>query len=128
MPLATQEAMLLRFFILLLFSATASAQTLRVTAGAVDDQVFQRDANGSASIRLSGAADAADGKAVEARLSRKAIALTGWNQIATISGGHWSREVRNVPTGGPYRVEFRIPRANPANALHEPLLWYALVL
>jgi hypothetical protein len=44
------------------------------------------------------------------RLSRKAIALTGWDQVATISGGHWSGEVRNVPTGGPYR--FRIATDN----------------
>ena len=114
--------MLLRIFVLLVFSAIASAQNLRVTAGAVDDQVFQRDANGSASIRLSGAADAADGKAVEARLSRKAIALTGWDQVATISGGHWSGEVRNVPTGGPYRVEFRIPGTNAATAVNDLLV------
>lgn len=114
--------MRLRIFVLLVFSAIASAQNLRVTAGAVDDQVFQRDANGSASIRLSGTADAADGKAVEARLSRKAIALTGWDQVATISGGHWSGEVRNVPTGGPYRVEFRIPGANAATAVKDLLV------
>ena len=54
-----------------------AAPALRITGGAVDDQVFQRGPGNRADISLSGAAVDAGGKAVEVRITRKFISVEG---------------------------------------------------
>lgn len=91
---------------MLLFSV-AQAADIRVTNGAVDDQVFQRD-SGSAEIRLIGTADPGSAT-IEARVTRKHLVISGfdWTVIAKAANGKWSGSVKNVPAGGPYRIELR---------------------
>ena len=78
----------------------AQAQTLRVTGGAVDEQVFQRNTAGVANVPLSGTAQGADGKAIEAQVSRKHVLLRDWSPAGKIAGGKWTAEVSALPAGG----------------------------
>lgn len=91
---------------LLLAASLATSQNVQVTRGAVPFQVFQRDASNRASIHLEGSSD---GKAVEARLVASGRAVDGfdWKPFATVSQKSWSGDLAGVPTGGPYRIEFR---------------------
>ena len=95
-----------------IFLLPLAGQELRVTGGAVDHQVFQRNAGGVADIPLNGASinHKANGKYVELRLSSRSGPVAGfdWISFARIQRGNWSGTLHNVPTGGPYRVEIRL--------------------
>lgn len=97
------------FLACLMLCVAAFGQELRVT-GAVDDQVFQRDGNDRAGIPLSGVAQKAEGRIVEARVLRKLLVVPGfdWTPVAKVAGGKWSGQVEGVPAGGPYLLEVRI--------------------
>ncbi len=94
------------------FSLTLAAQELRITGGAADHQVFQRNAGGLADIPINGAAvnRKANGKYVELRLSSRNGPVAGfdWISFARVQRGNWSGTLHNVPTGGPYRIEIRL--------------------
>lgn len=109
----------MRVVAFLVLAAMAAAQTVRITGGAVDEQVFQRDGAGQAAIPLSGAAQ---GKQIEARLSRKHIVLRDWSPLAQVQGGKWSGEMKAVPAGGPYRIEVRVDGSAAATAAVDNLL------
>lgn len=110
-----------------IFLATAIGQEIRITSGPVDNQVLQRDADGTAAISLTGAAAGKkiDGKDIEARLlDSKATALPGfeWTRVGKIQKLRWSAELNHIPVGGPYRLEVRMqggesPVASVANLL-----------
>jgi len=87
-----------------------SAQTLRLERGAADYQVFQRGPANAADIRVEGSVQGADGKPVEARIVKAGMDLPGfeWKQAGQAASGRWSAELKNVPAGGPYRLEFRV--------------------
>jgi sialate O-acetylesterase len=87
----------------LLAVASLPAQTILITKGAADYQVYQRDAAGVASIPLEGRALVADGKTVEARLGQ-----AEWKAIGKVAKGRWEGKLERVPTGGPYRIEVRV--------------------
>ncbi len=108
--------------IALLCTAGVQAASLEVTGGALNDQVFQQGPDNRAGIRLSGSSDA-NGKTVEARISRKFLTVAGfdWAPLAKVSGGKWSGELQAVPAGGPYRIELRLAGA-PATAAVENVL------
>lgn len=105
------------------FVSAAVSQEFRVTGGIADDQVLQRGPSGSADLRVKGDAKAADGKTVEARLLRQFVPLAGfeWAAVARIERDAWSGELKNVPTGGPYRLELRIA-GTPAEAAVRDIL------
>ncbi len=105
-----------------LFSTILHAQDLRVTSGAVDDQVLQRGADGQAALRLAGTAEGANGKSVDARVLRKHTVVADWSALGPVGGGKWSGDLKNLPTGGPYRVEFRIGGKEVAFALNNILV------
>ena len=94
-------------FYLFVIACVAQAQMLRITGGAVDEQVFQRDSAGTANIPLSGTAQGGDGKGIEARVSRKHVLLRDWAPAGKIAGGKWTAEVSALPAGGPYRIDVR---------------------
>ncbi len=110
------------FLLALVASASAWSQELRVTGGAVDDQVFQRNATGSADISISGSADAADGKSVEARVTRKHQPVSDWTPIAPVSAKRWSGAIKNVPAGGPYRIELRVAGGSSTSSINNVLV------
>jgi sialate O-acetylesterase len=87
-----------------------SAQVLRVERGAAEYQVFQRGPANAADIHVEGAVSGAAGKAVEARIVKAGMTLAGfdWSAAGKVAGGRWSADVKGVPAGGPYRLEFRV--------------------
>ncbi|HLG95733.1 MAG TPA: sialate O-acetylesterase [Bryobacteraceae bacterium] len=109
--------MRLRFSIpaaLLGLAVGSFGQEIRITSGPADNQVLQRDLEQTARIALTGTASGkrVDGKEVEARvLDARATEVAGfhWTRIAKIQKQHWSGELKGIPTGGPYRLELRIP-------------------
>jgi sialate O-acetylesterase len=116
--------MLRIFFAFILCSAAATSQELRVTGGVADDQVLQRGASGRADIHLSGTARGADGRKVEACLLRKFVPLEGfeWAPVAAIARDSWSAELKNIPAGGPYRLELRIANTDTKVAIQNILV------
>ena len=88
------------------------AQEVRVTSGALDQQVFQRNGEGFADIPLSGSASGrkVNGKPVEVRLSSRGGVVPGfdWIPLAKVQKTMWTGVLRKVPTGGPYRIDARL--------------------
>ncbi len=95
--------------IFFLMTSLVSAQALRVERGAADYQVFQRGPGNTADIRVEGAASGAGGGTVEARAVKAGMTVEGfdWKAAGKVAGGRWSAEVKGLPAGGPYRLEFR---------------------
>ena len=91
------------------FLLNGFAQDLSVAPGISDYRVFQRSAGGSASIQLNGSS-AAEGRNVEARVTKKGLALKAlnWRTIGKVDGGKWAGRLDPVPTGGPYNIELRV--------------------
>lgn len=95
------------------FAAVALAQDLRITSGPVDNQVFQRNADQTADLRLAGTAanKKANGKEIEARLiaaDNSTVPGFDWTALGKIQKLKWSGELKRVPAGGPYRLEVRL--------------------
>jgi sialate O-acetylesterase len=105
----------------LLACAALPAQTILITKGAADYQVYQRDETGFASIAVEGKALVPDGRTVEARLTG-----ADWKPVAKVAKGQWAAKVERVPTGGPYKLEVRVagsPDLSSANHLLVGDLW-----
>jgi sialate O-acetylesterase len=89
------------------------AQDLKIVTGPVDNQVFQRNADQTADIKLGGTAAGkkVNGKDIEVRvLGADAVALPGfdWTSIGKIQKLKWAGELKRIPVGGPYRLEVRM--------------------
>src|SRR5687767_13071191 len=99
--------------LLLLTAYIALAAEFRVGAGLNDSQVFQRNAQNIADIKLGGTSEGLTGKAIEARILTAGKALKGWSwkPVATIESATWTATLSAVPMGGPYDIEFRSPGA-----------------
>lgn len=102
--------MRLLFLGLASLALTLSAQSIQITSGITNHQVFQRDFNGKADFRLSGTATDADGRQVEARITRGILPVFGftWKKYGAVESGKWNATLAGVPTGGPYKLEVRI--------------------
>lgn len=95
-------------------SVAARAQSLRITSGVTDEQVFQRGEDERADISFSGEAERANGKYIEARLLSKTGPVTGfdWKALERVQRGRFGGTMKGIPTGGPYRLEVRIAGTN----------------
>ncbi|MEX2262908.1 MAG: sialate O-acetylesterase [Bryobacteraceae bacterium] len=113
-----------RAAVIFVLGVQLDAQTLHVTGGAVDDQVFQRNAAGRAEVVLTGTASGAGSGPLEARVIRKHMAVPGfdWAKAGEISGRQWSATVRDLPAGGPYRIEIRVPGTQASAAVNNVLV------
>lgn len=101
------------------FAVAAFAQEIRITAGPVDNQVFQRNGDQTADIQLGGTAAGkkVNGKDVEARLiAADTTTLPGfdWTPVGKIQKLKWYGAVKRVPVGGPYRLEVRMQGSDSA--------------
>ncbi len=107
----------------ILLCCLVSAQTVHVTSGATDDQVFQRNADSRADIKLTGTLEGAREGKIEARVMHGYLAVPGfdWTTIATAQRGTWTGEIKGLPAGGPYRVELR-SGANITATIHDILV------
>jgi len=87
-------------------SATAP---LVITQGAANDQVFQRNEQNRATIKVTGACDFRDNRAIEARVLRRLQVVDGydWTAVGSARNGAWEASVKDLPVGGPYDIEFR---------------------
>jgi sialate O-acetylesterase len=95
---------------LFLVASLLPGQVLRIDRGAADYQVFQRGPANAADVRVEGTASGAPGKAVEARVLRAGMPLAGfdWKPAGKVESGRWQAELKALPAGGPYRLEFRV--------------------
>lgn len=94
----------------LLLALPVAAQTLQITKGAAEYQVYQRGPGNTATIRVEGSAQGAAGKAVEARLVAAGLPAKDldWKAAGKATASSFTAELANVPTGGPYRLELRV--------------------
>lgn len=99
----------MRLTVFLLAAVLAPAAEFRVSAGVSDFQVFQRNAQNVAAIKIGGIADGLKGKSIDARILLGGKVLKGWSwkPIANVQGATWTGVLTDVPTGGPYSIQFR---------------------
>lgn len=93
--------------------APAPQPDFKIATGAVEHQVFQRNADGRANIKLTGTALAKyNNRYVEARIVKKdGSQMPGldWTPFADrVKAGKWAGEVKGIPAGGPYKIEARV--------------------
>ncbi|MGQ9918948.1 MAG: sialate O-acetylesterase [Bryobacteraceae bacterium] len=106
----------MRLCLLALAASLLSAQSLRIERGLTDYQVFQRGPANTSDLRAEGTATGADGRAIEARVLKAGMTLAGfdWHAVGQASGGNWWAEIKALPAGGPYKIEFRAAGAAPS--------------
>lgn len=107
-------------------SASAAEEgTLVITKGLSDNQVLQRDETGHAVIRCSGtssvdgeirahlfATDKTGAKRGLVQILLGDMTVMSEGKVGESNGGKWSAEIAEVPTGGPYLVEFQLRDMN----------------
>jgi sialate O-acetylesterase len=100
-------------FAAVILCSAAFGQEIRLSTGAVDNQVYQRGPGNTADLKLGGTAENLTGKSIEARLTSagKSVKSFGWKPLTNISSNTWSAELKAVPVGGPYTLELRAPGA-----------------
>lgn len=100
-----------RAFLLLLCAAAGHSlgQDLRIASGPKDEQVLQRNLEGFGRAAFQGTVTSkkAGNKKIEARVSA-ASANAEWSAVGQVQKQTWSAEIKNIPTGGPYRIELRL--------------------
>lgn len=98
------------------------ADGIVVSSGAVDEQVFQRNAQGAADITIGGSARH-DGT-LEARVTRQNLALPGldWRAAGQVKSNRWTAQLKGVPVGGPYRLELRVADTGDSGAVENILV------
>lgn len=98
---------LLEDVLVLDFTVVPSSRRLFVTHGLEPFRVYQRDANGVASIQFGGVSR--DDGAIEARLraGRRTVKNFDWKVVGEARNGVFEAALEGVPTGGEYTVEVR---------------------
>lgn len=94
------------------FATAAFAQDIKLTAGPVDNQVLQRNADQTGDLQFSGTAASkkSNGKDIEARLigpDNAPVSGFDWSATGKVQKLKWAGELKHVPAGGPYRLEIR---------------------
>lgn len=100
------------------------AQDLKISSGAGDEQVIQRNAEERGDLKLGGTSPS-NGKYIEARVLKKdGSVLTGfdWKVVNKVERSHWEGEIKGIPTGGPYKVEVRVAGTASPAALNNVLV------
>lgn len=91
-------------------TASLAAGELTIRSGLADYQVFQRDADGNASVAFTGAlANGATGR-VESMViaQRTGATLREWEEVGASRRGRVEGAIRSLPTGGPYTILLRV--------------------
>ena len=83
---------------------------VKITSGATNYQVFQRNNNDKASFTIEGAAYPYENFIIERRIRCRNKTLKGfnWQKNDLTTAGDWQMKIEDLPTGGPYRIEFRL--------------------
>lgn len=108
----------------LLLSTLSFAQSLTLVKGPADYQVYQRGADGKVDIPLELSVSDADGKDIFLSLKRGIVPVPGFiaNNLGKAENGKLVTALKGVPTGGPYRLEFRTSRMGTAIAARSNIL------
>ncbi len=109
------------FFVL---TALAFSQSISIVKGPVDYQVYQRGVDGKVDIPVEMAITGGDGKNVFFSLKRGVVPVSGFlvYDLGKVENGKLSSVIRGVPTGGPYRLEWRTSRLGAAIAARSDVL------
>jgi len=102
---------------------------ITVTTGLTQWQVIQRNPAGLGTIRCGGMSTR-DGE-VWARVLQhtRPIEGLGWRKAVTATDGTFSAAVRDIPTGGPYSIEFRVGEPDPdAFGALGVIFWFGVLL
>jgi sialate O-acetylesterase len=109
----------MRFLTLLTLSAALlAAQAISIVKGPADNQVYQRGPDGKADIAIELSVSDGEGKNVYASIKRGIVPVVGFValDLGKVNGGKLAGTLKGVPTGGPYKIEFRTNRAGAAMA------------
>ncbi len=82
--------------------------------GLADYQVFQRDDTNTASLTFRGETKYAGEGIVETRVQKEWLgdAIQDWKMAGMCNQGKFEASVRELPVGGPYRIDIRIASGN----------------
>ncbi|GMV94775.1 MAG: hypothetical protein AMXMBFR82_45530 [Candidatus Hydrogenedentota bacterium] len=84
-------------------------ESLEVTEGLKPYQVLQCNESGNARIALAGATSFAGEATVQVRVQPQSrVGFWRWLDAGSSRDGSWTAEIREIPAGGPYRVEIRL--------------------
>jgi len=77
-------------------------------SGVVDNQVFQRNTQGTATFLVEGVCGFREVKQIEFRVLRRGRALPGFDGVraGSVDNDKWSIQLTDLPIGGPYDIEF----------------------
>ena len=102
-----------RMALIVVVALLGHSQELHVISGVMNNQVFQRGPDGTATFRLSGTVTGkkTNGKMVVARLQGPnglALAKFDWKPLSQVQKTRWDGDLARVPVGGPYRLDVRL--------------------
>lgn len=107
-----------------LTAVLAFSQAISIVKGPVDYQVYQRGTDGKVDIPLELSVSGGDGKDIFLSLKRGIVPVPGFiaNNLGKADNGKLVTTLKGVPTGGPYRLEFRTSRMGAAIAARSSIL------
>jgi sialate O-acetylesterase len=110
--------------LLLLPFALAFPQAISIVKGPTDYQVYQRGTDGKVDIPLELSVTDGDGKNIFVSIKRGIIPVPGFvaTNLGKVENGKLTATLQGVPTGGPYRIEFRTGRVGAAIAARSDVL------
>ncbi|MGH9673299.1 MAG: sialate O-acetylesterase, partial [Bryobacteraceae bacterium] len=112
----------MRLTIPLICVVQLTAADLKIESGLTDHQVFQRNVEGRAVIAVRGKT-AASGN-IEGRVLRGQLPVAGldWHAAGVAAKGEFNAEIKGVPAGGPYRIDFRVTGSQEHQSVHDVLV------
>lgn len=110
----------------LAFLLTVVAQDIRITGGISDQQVLQRSLQQAADLSITGTVSGkkTDKKWIDARITSggKVLPNFDWVPVGRVQKQSWTANLLGIPTGGPYRMEFRMQGGTSVAAVDDVLV------
>ena len=93
---------------------------IEIISGITDQRVLQRGSDGRAAFQVSGCAWPSADSALAYRVLRRQQVVQGfdWRRVSLSPDGKWDMRIEGLPTGGPFRFEFKLTDAE-GNALDQ---------
>ena len=91
-----------------------TSESIQIKTGISDYRVYQRNEANQADITFTGSCQLKNDGKVQVRLvdSQTFLNIIEWQDGGSYSKQQWQGELRNVPVGGPYRIEIRLLNAS----------------
>ncbi len=83
------------------------AETIAVTSGLTDYQVFQRNEADKANTQFSGVCTLSGSGKLHARVvaMQTGVTVLDWQEVGTFQKGKFQASIKEIPVGGPYDIE-----------------------